>query len=140
MRSVWKVGMSLVALLAAGSLVAAAPAKHPARPARVSHADSVLAAEAKISKEAATATALAKVPGGKVKSSELERERGRLIYSFDIKVPGKPGIEEVNVDAIDGTVVSVDHEGAKAEKREAREDRAEAKRDTAKSARAPAKH
>jgi hypothetical protein len=30
----------------------------------------------------------------------LEREHGKLIYSFDIRVPGKPGIEEVQVSAI----------------------------------------
>jgi len=75
--------------------------------------------EAKITEEAATATALAQVPNGKIKSSELERENGKLIYSFDISVPGKSGIDEVNVNAIDGTVVAKSHEGPKAEKKEA---------------------
>lgn len=74
--------------------------------------------EAKISEETARATALKEVPGT-VKSSELEREKGKLIYSYDITVPGKTGIEEVNVNAIDGSVVSRSHEGAKAEKKEA---------------------
>lgn len=75
--------------------------------------------QAKISKAVATKTALSKVPGGKVKSSEIERENGKLIYSFDIKVAGKSGIEEINVDAITGDVVAHEHETAKAEKREA---------------------
>jgi uncharacterized membrane protein YkoI len=75
--------------------------------------------EAKISEETARATALKEVPNGTVKSSELEREHGKLIYSYDISVAGKPGIEEVNVNAIDGSVVARSHEGAAAEKKEA---------------------
>jgi len=75
--------------------------------------------EAKITKKAATATALAQVPGATVRSSEIERENGKLIYSFDLKVKGKSGIEEINVDALTGDVVNHEHESPKAEKREA---------------------
>jgi uncharacterized membrane protein YkoI len=78
-----------------------------------------LQAKAKISLETARATALREVPNGTVKSSELEREHGKLIYSFDISVPGKTGIEEVAVNAIDGSVVSHAHETPKMEKKEA---------------------
>lgn len=78
-----------------------------------------LQAEAKISMETARATALKEVPNGKIKSSELEREKGKLIYSVDIAVAGKSGIEEINVNAIDGTVVGPrEHESLKAEKKE----------------------
>ncbi len=35
---------------------------------------------------------------------------GRLIYSYDIKVAGKPGIEEVHVDAMTGAVIATEHE------------------------------
>ncbi len=75
--------------------------------------------EAKISEPTARATALKEVPNGAVKSSELEREHGKLIYSYDITVPGKTGIDEVNVNAIDGTVVAKQHETPKSEKKEA---------------------
>jgi uncharacterized membrane protein YkoI len=75
--------------------------------------------EAKVSEATARATALAQVPNGSVKSSEIERENGKLIYSFDITVPGKTGIEEVNVNAIDGSVVGREHETPKSEKKEA---------------------
>jgi uncharacterized membrane protein YkoI len=75
--------------------------------------------EAKISEETARATALKEVPTGTVKSSELEREHGKLIYSYDITVPGKTGIDEVNVNAIDGSVVAKQHETPKSEKKEA---------------------
>ena len=65
--------------------------------------------EAKISEADARATALKEVPNGSVKSEELEREHGKLIYSYDITVPGKSGIDEVNINAIDGTVVAKQH-------------------------------
>lgn len=48
---------------------------------------------------------------GKIKSGELEREGGKLIYSFDIaKRNGK--IREVNVNAMDGKVVAIETENA----------------------------
>jgi uncharacterized membrane protein YkoI len=65
--------------------------------------------EAKISMETARAIALKQVPSGKIESAELEREHGKLIYSFDIKT-GKPGVTEVNVDAKNGKVISSKHE------------------------------
>jgi uncharacterized membrane protein YkoI len=77
-----------------------------------------LAKEAKVTLEAARATALAKVPKGVIQSEELEKEHGKLVYSFDISVPGKSGVEEVNVSAITGKVVSKHHESAAAEKKE----------------------
>jgi uncharacterized membrane protein YkoI len=83
--------------------------------------------EAKISEATARATALKEVPNGTVKSSELEREGGKLIYSYDITVPGKTGIDEVNVNAIDGTVVAKQHETPKAEKTEAAKEAKEKK-------------
>jgi hypothetical protein len=96
-----------------------------------------LAAQAKVDEATARATALAKVPGGRVKTHELERENGLLIHSFDIAVPGRAGIEEVLVNALDGSVVSVKHEDAVAERREAKQDRAE--RSAARAARKAAK-
>jgi len=65
---------------------------------------------AKVTPEVATATALAKVPGGAVRAGEIEKEGGKAIYTFIIKVPGKKGVEEVNVDAMTGAVVAVEHE------------------------------
>jgi uncharacterized membrane protein YkoI len=88
---------------------------------KVTRSDSqaALQKEAKISEATARATALGQVPNGTVKSSELERENGKLIYSFDITVPGKTGIDEVNVNAIDGSVIAKQHETPKMEKKEA---------------------
>jgi uncharacterized membrane protein YkoI len=74
--------------------------------------------KAKVTAAAATTTAQAKVPGGKIVSAEIEEENGKLLFSFDVKTDGKAGIDEVNVDAIDGTVLSVQHETPKDEARE----------------------
>ena len=81
--------------------------------------DPKLVAEARIKETEARATALARVKNGTVKSEELEREHGHLIYSYDIAVPGKSGVEEVNVDAVTGKVTAQTHEAAKAERKEA---------------------
>lgn len=71
----------------------------------------------KITMAQARATALKKAPG-KVKSQELENEHGKLIYSFDIASPTTSGVTEVNVDAINGKIVAVQHETAAKEKAE----------------------
>ena len=85
-----------------------------------------LKAEAKIKGDSAKKIALAQVPNGKIQSAEIEREKGKLIYSFDLKVPGKSGVQEVNVDAMTGAVVGTEHETAKSE---AAEKKAETKAD-----------
>lgn len=74
--------------------------------------DSQLQAKAKITKADAQATALTQVPNGTVKDCELEREHGRIIWSFGLTTPDSKDITEVNVDAITGSVVNVEHEKA----------------------------
>ena len=95
--------------------------------------DAKLKSEAKVSESDAIATAEKEVPDGKIQSAEIEREGGKLIYSFDVKSPHKSGVEEVNVDANTGTVVKKEHETAKEEKaemkKEAKAEKAEAKKD-----------
>jgi uncharacterized membrane protein YkoI len=81
--------------------------------------DPKLVAEAKIKETEARATALAQVKNGTVRSEELERERGHLIYSYDIEVARKSGIDEVNVDAMTGKVIAKTHESPTAERKEA---------------------
>lgn len=84
--------------------------------------------EAKIEEKEARKTALKRIPNGKVQEEELEQENGRLIYSYDIKVPGKSGIEEVNVDAKTGEIVSQSHENPADEKAEAKAENKPAKK------------
>lgn len=124
------IATSIVACAAAVTLSAQTPA--PAKPMSAAAPKQTMVAkttvkkdtpaslrkEAKISMKTARATALKEVPNGKVRTSELERENGKLIYSFGIKVAGKTGIEEVNIDAITGAVVAHEHETPKSEKKE----------------------
>jgi uncharacterized membrane protein YkoI len=79
------------------------------------------ASEAKISMAQARATALARVPGT-IAGAELEREGGKLLYSFDIKSPKVSGVMEVHVDAVTGAVLSVEHENAAKEAKEKAKD------------------
>src|SRR5438105_15139330 len=109
-------------VLGAATSASAQAAKPATKKAATSQA--ALRKEAKVAEADARKTALAAVPGGKVRSHELERENGKLIYSYDIKVAGKSGIEEVNIDAMTGEIVAHQHEDAKAE---AKEKKAEAK-------------
>jgi hypothetical protein len=79
-----------------------------------------LKAQAKIARPRAEKTALKKVPRGTVKSGELEKEHGHLVWSFDIAEPGSRNITEVQVDAITGKIVSVATETPAQQKAEAR--------------------
>jgi hypothetical protein len=75
-----------------------------------------------ISMREARARAIAVVPDGRIRSGELERERGRLVYSFDIVRPRRSGVEEVLIDAHTGRLASRSHETSAMERREARAD------------------
>jgi hypothetical protein len=87
-----------------------------------------LESHAKISKEDASKTALAQVPNGVIKESELEKEHGKLIWSFDITTPDSKDITEVAVDAITGNVVSTEKETPEEQAKEAAEDAAKGKK------------
>lgn len=106
--------VALLTLGAVGSLSAQA-AKPAVKKATASKHETKasLRAEAKIKEADARKTALAEVPNGKVTKHGLEREDGKVIYAYDIKVQGKPGIEAVHVDAVTGQVVKHEHEEAK---------------------------
>jgi len=80
-----------------------------------------LAKQAKITKESAQETALKRAPGN-VESSELEKEHGRLVYSFDIR-NSTGSITEVQVSAITGKVVRVEHESKKQEEAEKKKEK-----------------
>jgi hypothetical protein len=85
--------------------------------------DEQLAKEAKITRSEAERIALSKVPDGRVSSGELEREHGTLIWSFDIAKPGTRNINEVQVDAKTGKIVSVKTETPKDQAAEAAADK-----------------
>jgi hypothetical protein len=88
-----------------------------------------LEAQAKISKHQAETIALAKAPGGTVKESELEKEKGKLVWSFDIATPGTKDITEVLVDAMTGDIVSIENETPADQAKENAQDKAKEKKD-----------
>ncbi|MEP6506761.1 MAG: PepSY domain-containing protein [Gemmatimonadales bacterium] len=132
------IATTLVACAAAATLSAQTPAPTSmskpapkqtmmAKPMARKDTPASLRKEAKISMTTARRSALKEVPNGKVRTSEIERENGKLIYSFGIKVAGKSGIEEVNIDAMTGALVAHEHETPKTEKKEAAAEKKEKK-------------
>ena len=87
-----------------------------------------LKAQAKISEATARATALAKVPSGTIASAELEKEHGKLIWSFDINTPGTKNVTEIQVNAKTGKIVSTQVETPKKELKEAAQELKEKKK------------
>jgi uncharacterized membrane protein YkoI len=84
-----------------------------------------LARQARITKEQAQEIALKRAPGN-VESGELEREHGKLVYSFDIR-NARGTIDEVQVSAITGKIVRVEHETKAQEEAEKRADEKKSK-------------
>jgi uncharacterized membrane protein YkoI len=104
-------------ILAVGfALVVAAVTTVQAQPS-----EAQLMKETKVTKSQAEKTALTKVPDGIIKSAELEKEHGRLIWSFDIAKPGTKNITEVQIDAKTGKIASVQLESPKDQATEAAE-------------------
>lgn len=101
-------------------------------------AKSSLAGLAKVTRADAEKTALAGFADfaspASVAEGELEAEHGCLVYSFDIKVAGHNGVEEVLVDAGTGKILSRKHETSSHEAAEARHAAAEARAESAKAA------
>jgi uncharacterized membrane protein YkoI len=84
-----------------------------------------LAKQATVSLEQARQTA-SNTAAGDIESEELEKEHGKLVYSFNIR-NAKGTISEVQVDAKSGVVVSNEEETKADEEREKREDAKRAK-------------
>jgi hypothetical protein len=101
----------LVATALAGLLVACASEK----------------SKAKITEAQARQLAMNAVPNGTIKEAELENEKGRLIWSFDMAIPNSKDIKEVNVDAMTGEVLPVETESPAAQAKEKAEDEKEKK-------------
>ena len=71
---------------------------------QVVYCSAKLEGQAKISKTETETIALEKVPGGTIKEGELEKEKGKLIWSFDIAKANTKDITEVQVDAKTGSI------------------------------------
>jgi uncharacterized membrane protein YkoI len=116
----------LAIALAAGAFATAGAQQAPTYKR---HLPPALVRAAKITEPQAVATAQSILPAGTIEALELEREGGKLIYSFDMKVAGKSGTAEVNVDAATGKQVgTVQYESAADERNEAARENAAPKK------------
>jgi hypothetical protein len=120
--------LALVCLFTAAATVSAAPPTCSIHPKKGASKEE-LTAMAKVTQTEAQKTALAtfKDPSKTtVKSAELEAENGCLVYSFDVEVAGKTGVQEIQIDAGNGKLLSNKHESPKAEAAEKAKDKAKA--------------
>ena len=87
-------------------------------------------AMAKVTADQARKTALDRIQiaGSVIRKGGLEVEDGCLVYSYDVQVPGKKGVEEVLVDAGTGKVLKVEHESIAKEKLETAADKMSGKK------------
>ena len=109
-----------ISLLAAG-LTACVTEKEEANEGKEGKANK-LEAQAKITKAEAQKIALDRVPGGMIKECDIEKEKGKLLWSFDIATPGTKDITEVQVDAMTGQVLDVSKETAADQEKEKKQD------------------
>jgi uncharacterized membrane protein YkoI len=109
-----------ISLLAAG-LTACVTEKEEANEGKEGKANK-LEAQAKITKAEAQKIALDRVPGGTIKEGDIEKEKGKLLWSFDIATPGTKDITEVQVDAMTGQVLDVSNETAADQEKEKKQD------------------
>ena len=81
--------------------------------------------EARVMKHQAKRIALARVKGGTIKSVELDKENGMLIWSIDVAQPGKKDTIDVWVDAATGKINAIEVETPAVEKKEVAEHKAQ---------------
>jgi uncharacterized membrane protein YkoI len=72
-------------------------------PSRRSH----LNATPSVSRAEAESIAIARVAGGIILDGDVEMDRGRLVWSFDIAMPGTRDRTEMQIDATDGEIISM---------------------------------
>ena len=104
---------SKVATLAAVLVAAAATQGAAQRPSYTREVPARLLRQAKVSEDSAfkiASSRFAGVANRQVQAVELEMENGKLIWSWEFKFPGMPGVYECNVSATDGSIVGVEHE------------------------------
>jgi uncharacterized membrane protein YkoI len=63
-------------------------------------------AQSLIARHRAEMKALELVPGGVIVSGNLERDKNRLLWWFDVSIPGSRNVKAIQLDAYSGAVVS----------------------------------
>lgn len=116
--------LSMLTLASLLLFMTACEEKEDEGPVTVVEDEPGLLAQAGIPADSAVTLAHARVPGGHIQKAEIEREDGRLIYSFDM-TPAEADeaeaeergeepeiIMEVHIDALDGAILSAVEESA----------------------------
>lgn len=103
---------AVFATMAPGEAQAAGPRK------------SRLIKQASVMRSEAEKIALTKVPHGAIQTGDLEKEHGKLVWSFDIARPGTKEITEVHVDAKTGRILLVKNETPAEQAAELQKDKA----------------
>ena len=80
-----------------------------------------LLTQAHVTRHQAKRIALARVKGGAINCVELEKENGVLIWSVDVRQPGKKELTDVWVDAATGKITAINLETPIFEKEEVAE-------------------
>ncbi len=121
--------LAILSLLLVPFSVSAAELPCSIRPAKDT-AELALPGLAKVSQAAAQKAALSsiKAQSTEVVDGELEIEQGCLVYSFDIRISDKSGIEEIMVDAGTGKILSHKHESTRQEAAEKAKDKASSRK------------
>ena len=117
-----------IALCTLGAAAAPLAAQSTQQPTYKRDLPAALVKQATVSEPDAAKAAQARVKHGRIQAVELENEGGKLIYSYELKVGRRSGVEEVNVDARTGKVVNTEHETAKSEAKEAAQEKKETKK------------
>ena len=63
-------------------------------------------AQPRITRQQAENAARELVPGGAIVGGNLERDKGRLLWWFDVSIPGSRNVKAIQIDAYTGAVVS----------------------------------
>ena len=110
----------LIALLAAAPFVALPANMDCSIKGKKTMTAARMKALAKVGAAAARKAALEKVgaPGAFIHKGGLEVEEGCLLYTYDVKVPGQKGFQEIFVDAGTGAVLKIDYESDAKERAE----------------------
>ena len=118
----------IVMVMAAAPMIAAA--KDLPCSVKATRFDANSKAQAKVTESAARDTALGqvKVAGATIAGGGLEVEDGCLLYTYDVKIPGRSGVQEVIIDAGSGKVLKVEHESAAKEAAEKVKDKVTTKK------------
>lgn len=89
----------------------------PVASAKKESKEAALVREARITMAQARATALAKVPGN-IEMAKLEREKGKILFEFEIHRADNNAEVEIHVDAVTGDVFDTKEKGGRGSAKE----------------------